>query len=69
VIALIEASALGATHSDTPKLASKLGNAVRLTNLLRDVKKDRDRGPNLSAAGKTMAHLPLQRIRLGPPAR
>jgi len=44
VIALIEACALGATHSEAPKLAIKLGNAVKLTNLLRDVKKDRDRG-------------------------
>ena len=43
-VALILAGVLGVTHSGVPEHAAKLGAALRLTAILRDLKQDRDRG-------------------------
>lgn len=44
VVGLILFGVLGLTHSGAGEQAVKLGNAMRLTGILRDLKADRDRG-------------------------
>ncbi len=41
---MILTAIFGATHSDAGRLAARMGVAVRLTHLLRDIKSDQDRG-------------------------
>ena len=43
-VALMMSCALGLTHSDGPRYAAALGSAVRLTVILRDVKRDHGAG-------------------------
>ncbi|MGH7176059.1 MAG: phytoene/squalene synthase family protein, partial [Tepidisphaeraceae bacterium] len=44
VVGLIMCGVFGLTHSDAHKQAVMMGNAMQLTNILRDVKEDWDRG-------------------------
>jgi 15-cis-phytoene synthase len=44
VVGLIMSCVFGLTHSDARRHAVKMGNAMQLTNILRDVKEDWDRG-------------------------
>jgi phytoene synthase len=44
VLGLIMGCVLGLTHSDAGRHAVMLGNAMRLTDILRDLNADRDRG-------------------------
>jgi phytoene synthase len=44
VVGLIMSCVFGLTHSDAKHNAIKMGNAMQLTNILRDVKEDWDRG-------------------------
>jgi 15-cis-phytoene synthase len=44
VVGLIMCGVLGLTHSDAQRNAILMGNAMRLTNVLRDLKEDQSRG-------------------------
>ena len=44
VVGLIMSCVFGLTHSDAKRHAVTMGNAMQLTNILRDVKEDWDRG-------------------------
>jgi phytoene synthase len=44
VVGLIMSCVFGLTHSDAKRNAVQMGNAMQLTNILRDVKEDFDRG-------------------------